>query len=75
MQRVCGELERCRAPGGQGVVEGLIKGLLAKLPEDYLLFWRFRLFLRFLPEMAVKPQVAIRLGSVFFSYPSEWVCS
>jgi hypothetical protein len=34
MQGVCGELERCRTPDDQDVVEGLIKKLLAKLPED-----------------------------------------
>jgi hypothetical protein len=34
MPGVCGELERCRTPDDQDVVEGLIKELLAKLPED-----------------------------------------
>ena len=34
MQGVCGELERCRTPDDQDVVEGLIRKLLAKLPED-----------------------------------------
>ena len=36
MQGVCSELERCRTPDDQEVVEGLIKKLLAKLPEDFV---------------------------------------
>ena len=35
MQGVCGGLGGCRAPGDQGVVEGLIKGVFAKLPDDF----------------------------------------
>ena len=35
MQGVCGELERCRAPDDQDVVEGLIKKVFAKLPDDF----------------------------------------
>ena len=36
MQGVCGELERCRTPDDQDVVEGLIKKLLSKLPDDFV---------------------------------------
>ena len=36
MQGVCGELERCRTPDDQDVVEGLIKKMLSKLPEDFV---------------------------------------
>ena len=36
IQGVCGELERCRTPDDQDVVEGLIKRLLAKLPDDFV---------------------------------------
>ena len=36
MQGVCGELERYRTPDDQDVVEGLIKTLLSKLPDDFV---------------------------------------
>ena len=36
MQGVCGELERCRTPNDQDVVEVLIKKLLSKLPGDFV---------------------------------------
>ena len=35
MQGVCGELERCRTPDDQELVEGLIKKVFAKLPDDF----------------------------------------
>ena len=36
MQGVGEELERCRTPDDQDVVEGLIKKLLSKLPNDFV---------------------------------------
>ena len=39
MQGVCGELERCRTPDDQDVVEGLIKKILSRLPEDFVEKW------------------------------------
>ena len=36
MEGVCSELERCRTPDDQEVIERLVKKLLAKLPADFV---------------------------------------
>ena len=36
MQGVCGELERCRTPDDQDLVEGLVKKILSRLPGDFM---------------------------------------
>ena len=36
MQGVCGELERCRTPDDQELVEGLIAKVFAKLPDNFI---------------------------------------